>query len=195
LYILLKQESEVTRIEYVTKFIKIALMCESYHNFASMHSIFSALYKLNKLGAFHLNRENSMNFSKLKSIFERDDALEKLIDIYRVISLPATPALWVYMRAMQKFQDFGFYIKLPEYSQKFIKYQSIVETSQIIRDFRRLQSIKYPIAKHEFLHRYLKRDFRDRLKDHLTLDDKIVCERQIADMIDAERLKKKEDRF
>jgi hypothetical protein len=191
IYVLLTQTDELRRMQFVTKFIRIALICEELRNFASMHSIFSALFKLNKLGAFIFNKENSINFAKLSGIFEREDAVEKLIQIYRNVSLPAIPALWVYNRVLQKFQDGSYRTYLAEYDKTYVKYQCLGEMSQIIRDIKRLQSVKYPIQKHESLYRYLKRDFKENLKEYFNLEDKISIERKIVEVVEMEKARKK----
>ena len=191
LYVILKHQNDTSRQFYVTKFIKVALLCEEYHNYATMHSIFSALFKLNKLGLFSLNKENTINWNKLKGMFERDDSVENLMTTFKQVQLPAVPALWVYIRALQKCQEFGFYIKMPENNLKYIKYQVVIEISQIIKDFRRLQGSKYCFSGDECLYQYLKKDFKEKLQQFFNLNDKIKVEKQIAEIIENEKKKRR----
>ena len=148
------------RTPLLDKFITVAYESYKVQNYASAHSIFTALLRLQSTKLWSISKEKEESWDALQKVFKSATFFQDMENVLRTASPPAIPSIPFFTNRFFRLQDnVAFLIKLDN-PRKYLKSIQLAQLSDYCMLMRKFQSTSYVYYKNPDVYNFLKKDFK-----------------------------------
>ena len=162
-YVIISSHNSYQRFAFLNKFIAIAVECLKMHNYASSHSIFTALLRLKNTNLWKLTNKDEDNWKDLEEVFNSATFFQDMENVLRNRSPPAVPSVPFFTNRFFRLQDnVSFLIRL-EGNRKYLKCVQLAQLAEYSLLIKKFQSKSYDYHKDHEMYTFFKKGYKNNI--------------------------------